>query len=245
LDNVSYIGVSRQMTLRRELDIAANNIANVDTAGFKVEQLLVETEAGAPARTDGIPNPALFVMDNGVGRDFSQGDLKQTGRPLDVALDGAAFFKVGGPQGERYTRDGRFGTDAEGRLVTKGGLPVLDDSGAEILLDPKKSEPSIAPDGVISQEGQRVAKLGVARFDSLAVLQKDGDNLYANKSNAAAQAAPDVRIHQGMLEGANVRPIVEITKLIEISRAYERVAKMIDQNNELTQRSVERLGRVS
>jgi flagellar basal-body rod protein FlgF len=245
LDNVSYIGVSRQMTLRRELDLAANNIANADTVGFKVEQLLVQTEAGAPARTDGIPNPALFVLDNGVGRDFGQGDLRQTGRPLDVAVEGDAFFRVGGAQGERYTRDGRFATDAQGRLVTKGGQPVLDDSGAEILLDPKKSEPSIAADGVVSQDGQRVAKLGVARFDSLSVLSKDGDNLYVNQSNAAAQPAPDARLRQGMLEGSNVRPIVEITNLIQVSRAYESVARMIEQNNDLTQRSVERLGRVS
>jgi len=243
MENAAYISLSRQMTLRRELDLAANNIANADTVGFKVEQLLVAGETGARARTDGIKSGAVFALDTGVGRDFGQGDLRRTGAPLDVAIEGDGFFKIGA-EGERYTRDGRFTTDAQGRLVNAAGLAVLDDGGGEIVLDPLKGEPSISADGIVSQQGERVGKLGVVRFDALGALSKDGDGLYANLSNQAANPAPDVRVRQGMVEGSNVKPITEITNLIEISRAYERVARLVEQTNDLSRRSVERLGRV-
>jgi flagellar basal-body rod protein FlgF len=245
LDNVAYIGLSRQMTLRRELDIVANNLANADTAGFKVEQLLVEAEEGKGATNAGMKGPVQYVLDTGVARDFSTGELRLTGRPLDVAIEGEAFFQVGGPNGQRFTKDGRFGLDPQGRLVTAQGLPVLDESGGELTLDPKKGEPTISADGVISQGAERVGKLGVVRFETLSVLSKEGDNLFSNTSNATPIAAPDVRLRQGMLEGSNVKPILEITHLIEITRAYESAAKMVDQNNDLSRRTIERLGRVS
>ena len=250
MDNVAYIALSRQAVLQRQMDVVANNLANVDTAGFKVEQLLVGSQPGGPARDDGIRAPAMFVLDGGVGRDFSEGDLRATGRSLDVAIDGDAFFKVQAPAGERYTKDGRFTLNAQGQLVTAAGHPVLDAGGAPITLDPKNGEPTISPDGLISQRtpqgaSTEVGKLAVVRFDALTVLGKDGDNLYVNTSNARPQAARDVRLQQGAIEGSNVRPIVEITNLIEIQRAYERTAQMIQQTNDLSQTSIDRLARVS
>lgn len=246
MENVAYIALSRQMTLRRELDIAANNVANADTVGFKVEQLMVGTERAAGARNDPIKAPASFVLDNGVGRDFRAGEMRVTGNTFDLAVEGEdAFFSIGAPQGERYTRDGRFTTDPQGRLVTQQGFPVLGEGGGEILLDPRKSAPSISADGIVTQDGERVGRIGVVRFPALSALSKEGDNLYANASNQQPEAAPDARIRQGVLEGSNVKPVVEITNLIEITRAYERISKMIDQSTELSRRSVERLGRVS
>lgn len=245
MENAAYIGLSRQMTLRRELDVVANNIANADTTGFKVEQLLVGTEVGERARNDSVRGGVHFVLDNGVGRDYGQGALAQTGRPLDFAIEGeGAFFRLRDASGEAYTRDGAFTLDPEGRLVTQRGVPVLGDGG-EIILDPRLGEPAVAADGTISQNGQPVARLGLARFESLAVLEKGGDGLYRNASNTAALDATDARVRQGMLEGSNVNPILEITNLIEISRAYERIAKLIENANDLSRRSVERLGRVS
>lgn len=245
MENAAYIGLSRQMTLRRELDIVANNVANADTTGFKVEQLMVGTEVGQRARNDNIRPSASFVLDKGVGRDFGQGSLKQTGRDLDFAIEGeGAFFTVQTAGGPAYTRDGAFVTDPEGRLTTRQGLPVLAD-GAEIVLDPQRGPASVAHDGTISQEGQPVGRLTVVRFDALSALQKSGDGLYRNASNAQPLDATDAQIRQGMLEGSNVNTLVEITNLIEISRAYERVTKMIENANDLSRRSVERLGRVS
>ncbi len=245
MENAGYIALSRQMTLRRELDIAANNLANVDTAGFKLEQLMVATEEGPKARNLGIDGPGRFVLDTGVGRDFGQGVLRQTGGALDFGIEGDGFFTVGGPEGDRYTRDGRFTTDAQGRLITAGGLPVLGEGGAEILLDPTKSAPSVSADGIISQDGEQVGRLSIVRFEALGVLSKDGDGLYVNESNENPAPAEGSKIRQGMVEGSNVQAIVEITNLIEISRAYERMARLIESSNDLSKRSVERLGRVS
>lgn len=243
MENAAYIGLSRQMTLRRELDIAANNIANADTTGFKVEQLLLGTEVGNRARNDAVRPGVSFVLDKGVGRDFSQGSLQQTGRDLDFAIDGeGVFFKVQDGATEAYTRDGAFTISPEGELVTKAGLPVLGDGGP-IVIDPAQGPITVADDGNISQNGIAIGQLGLARFDNLAVLSKEGDGLYRNASNATPIDAAGAQVRQGMLEGSNVNPLVEITQLIEISRAYERATKMIENVTELSRRSVERLGK--
>ena len=245
MENAAYVALSRQMTLRRELDIVANNIANADTTGFKVEQLMVGAEIGQRARNHGIRPSTSFVLDNGVGRDFGQGALSQTGRPLDFAIEGeGAFFTVADGNGEAYTRDGAFTLDPEGRLTTEAGNAVLGDGG-EIILDPALGTPTVAEDGTITQDGQVTGRLGVVRFALLSVLEKGGDGLYRNTANEAPIEANDVQIRQGMLEGSNVNTILEITNLIEISRAYERASKMIENQSDLSRRAAERLGRVN
>ncbi|WP_420478879.1 flagellar basal-body rod protein FlgF [Brevundimonas sp. FT23028] len=245
MENAAYVGLSRQMTLRRELDVVANNIANADTNGFKVEQLLVGAEVGERARNAFVRPGVSFVLDNGVGRDFSQGALSQTGRPLDFAIEGeGAFFTVQDGAGQAYTRDGGFTLDPTGRLTTKQGAAVLGDGG-EIILDPTRGEISVGADGTITQDEEVVGRLSVVRFDSLGALEKGGDGLYRNASNAVSTEATDASVRQGMLEGSNVNPILEITNLIEIQRAYESVSRMIENTNDLSRRSVERLGRVS
>lgn len=245
MENAAYIGLSRQMTLRRELDIVANNIANADTTGFKVEQLLVGEEVGDRARNAFVRPGVSFVMDHGVGRDFGQGALKQTSRSLDFAIEGeGVFFALKDGQGrDAYTRDGAFTTDAEGRLMTQAGALVQGDGG-EIVLDPALGTPAVAADGTISQNGQPVGRLSVVRFAALGVLEKGGDGLYRNASNAAPMDATDAQVRQGMLEGSNVNSILEITNLIEISRSYERITRMIEQTTDLSKRAVERLGKV-
>ena len=245
MENAAYIGLSRQMTLRRELDIVANNVANANTTGFKVEQLMLGTEIGQRARNDSIRPSASFVLDNGVGRDFGQGSIKTTGRTLDFALDGeGAFFVVQDANGQAYTRDGAFTMDPEGRLTTKQGLPVLG-GGAEIVLDPDLGPPSIGHDGSITQNGRVTGQMSSVRFDALGVLEKGGDGLYRNRSNVQPTETTDVPILQGMLESSNVNPLVEITNLVEISRAYESVSRMVENTNDLSRRAVERLGKAA
>ena len=245
MENAAYIGLSRQMTLRRELDVVANNIANANTTGFKVEQLLIGTEVGARARNDNVRPGVSFVLDNGVGRDFGQGALTQTSRPLDFAIEGeGTFFKLQDGAGEAYTRDGAFTLDPDGRLTTQGGVPVLGDGG-EIILNPAMGEIAVGSDGTITQDGRPAGRLSLVRFDSLAAIEKSGDGLYRNRSNAVAIDATDARIQQGMLESSNVNSILEITNLIEVSRAYETITRLIEQTTDLSKRAVERLGRVN
>jgi flagellar basal-body rod protein FlgF len=244
MDNALFVGLSRQIALRRELDITANNLANVDTAGFKVESLLKKVDPAGPARTLGAPNPVKFVVGDGVARDFSQGTLRTTGSPFDLAIEGDGFFTVTTPEGERYTRDGRFRLDDTGRVVNQVGQAVHGEGGGEITIDTKKGPVLIAPDGTISQGIERIGKIAVVRFDNRSVLEKTGDNLLKNTANAAPTPAPDGRVRQGMLESSNVKSVVEVTRLIEVSRAYEQMARMMDAQTELSRRSVERLGRV-
>ena len=234
------------MILRRQMDVVANNIANTDTAGFKVEDILSETSPERlPVQPGSGSKNIQFVLDTGLARDFAQGALMSTSSPFDIAIEGDAFFQINTARGERFTRDGRFATDQTGRLVTKMGEPVAGEGGAEIILDPLRGEPSIARDGVISQEGEQVGKLAVYRFASLAGLAKDGDGLYRNDGNVAPELATDVPLHQRTIENSNVKPVIEVTRLIEVSREYARISKLMDQTAELDRKAIERLGRVS
>jgi flagellar basal-body rod protein FlgF len=245
MDNALYVGLSRQMTLRRELDIVANNIANANTTGFKVEDLMVHTEQAKPAKTLDGAAPVKFVLDTGVARDFTQGAMTKTGGDFDLAIDGKAFFKIQAAGGERYTRDGRFTTNPEGQLVTQSGYPVLDDGGGPLTIDPRLGPVNVGQDGTVSQGAVRVGKIALVRPDDLATFAKDGDNLYRNTTNTTPQPVTDVRVQQGMLEASNVNSITQITKLIEIQRAYEGVAKMMDNTAELSRTAVERLGKLN
>lgn len=245
MDNTAYVALSQQRVLRRQMDVIANNLANVDTAGFKLDTLLTRTERARPAGNMDAPNPVSFVLDAGLGRDFSQGQLRRTSGPLDFGLEGDGFFTVRTPQGDRYTRDGGFSLDAGGRLVTSEGHAVLDDAGGEITLNPTVGEVTVAPDGSLSQGGQAVGRLGVARFANQGVLQKIGDNLYQAPADAQPVQAADTRVRQGWLEASNVQPIVQITDMIEVQRAYERISKIVDSAHSLSRSAVERLGRVN
>lgn len=244
MDNAVYVGVSRQMVLRREMDIIANNIANLDTTGFKVESLMHKTDPGEPARTLGGPRPVKFVAADSVARDFGQGGMNKTGASLDMAIEGEGFFQIQSPTGPRFTRDGRFTTDPTGRLVTQNGLPVLDESGGEILIDPEKGQVEIGADGTMSQGDERVGKVGMYAFANQGALEKAGDNTFRNSSNLQPEPAATAKLRQGYLETSNVKAILEITRMVEVSRAYESTAKMIDAEADLSRRAVERLGRV-
>jgi len=249
MDNANYVALSRQITLQHALDITANNLANMNTNGFKFEQLMVSPEYGAPAVNDPIRTPANFAYDKGVGRNFSQGTFQQTGAPLDVAIDGeGAFFAITTANGTVYTRDGAFTMDAQGVLMDQNGNPV-EGGGGQITLDPKKGQPSISEDGIITQDYQgqaeRVGKLSLVRISNMSDLTKNGDGTYSLTSNAQAIPATDVRVRQGFLEASNVNPMVEVTRLISISRAYTQIAAIMEQNNQLNRTAVERLGRVA
>jgi flagellar basal-body rod protein FlgF len=249
MDNAIYVGLSRQMTLQRAMDVTANNIANIDTAGFKVETLAIkedqETPLSAPAT-----QPISYVLDNGLTRNFGQGALESTGNPLDVAIEGAGFFTVQTPDGPRYTRDGRFTLDANGVITDKHGSPVLDQSGAPISLDAKNGAPTIGKDGTVSQtsaSGQalQVGKLGVASFSDRTGLTKVGDNQYAAPDGVTPQTDKNTRLQQGMVEKSNVQAVSEVVRLISITRAYENVAQMLSAAADLSESAVTRLGKAA
>jgi flagellar basal-body rod protein FlgF len=254
MNNTLYVGLSRQMTLQREMDVIANNIANSDTAGFKVESTKIETDIETPrvSAGGGRPGPIKFAYDAGLDRDFGQGATRPTGGAFDLALQGNGFFSVQAKDGTtRYTRDGRFGMDATGQIVDINGDPVQGDSGGAIVIDPLKSAPLIARDGTISQSDPKtgavtvVGKIGVVAFANRGGLQKIGASQYANVSNLASQPAKGVVVMQGSLENSNVDPISQMTRMIAVSRAYEQIATMMSQTGDASDQSIQRLGRVN
>jgi flagellar basal-body rod protein FlgF len=226
------------------LEVVANNIANAETSGFKVESLMVRDDPQTPSGAIR-GRPIQFVVDNGLGRDFSQGALRQTGGTFDLGLQGTGFFQVQTANGVQYTRDGHFGLDAQGQLITAAGDPVLSDGGSPITIDPTKPPPAIGADGTISQGGAVVGRVGVVRFASLSALRKQGGGYFQNVSNIGSQPATDTKIQQGMIEDSNVNPITQITRLIEVSRAYQQIANLMDQTGSVYDESIQRLGKVN
>ncbi len=241
------LGLQTQRVLQRRMDITANNLANVSTSGFKVDELVTEEadNTGASA-TDGVSD-VRFVRDVGVTRDMGQGEIAMTSNPFDLAIQGGGFFMVQGQGqgsgGTLYTRDGAFTMSADGRLVTADGHVVMGEGGATIQLDPDAGAPSIGRDGVISQNGNEVAHLALVGFAHPENLQKVGGNLWS--AAGQAQTAPDGVIVQGALEGSNVRPVLELTKLIAISRAYESAAKIVSNADDLRAHAIQELGKAA
>ena len=255
MNNALYVGLSRQMTLQREMDVIANNIANSDTVGFKVENLKLETDARSPSGVQvdfSAPKPAPinFVHDVGVDRDYSQGALRQTGGTFDLALQGDGFFQVNTANGIRYTRDGRFSLNAKSQLADIAGN-TLQGAGGPITVDPLKNPPTIAQDGAVTQVDPAtgvatiIGRIGPMKFADPNALQKTDSGLYENVSNLTPQAAQGTRIMQGMLESSNVDQIQMMTRMIAVSRAYEQVANMMSQTGDTSDQSIQRLGRVN
>jgi flagellar basal-body rod protein FlgF len=244
MENALMIGLSRQLTLRRAMDVTANNIANANTPGFKVESLLLQPQAAQRAHAEDGPNRLLYVENWGVGRDFGQGQMEYTGRPLDLAFEGEGFFAVETASGDlRYTRDGRFRLDQEGRLAATDGALVLDDVGSPINLDPGAGDISVQG-GVMLQGGREVARLGAYVFDDLGALQKTGDGRYQAPDDIDANIADEMNIHQGYIETSNVQQVMELTRMMETMRAYQSVSRFIQQGEELNRKAIERLGKV-
>lgn len=235
------IGVQTQRVLQRRMEIAANNLANVSTTGFRADVLVTEQFTRRPAASADEPHDVRFVRDITVARDMRQGAITVTGEPFDVAIDGEGFFMAMGPAGVAYTRNGAFTMSADGTLVTGDGYPVLDSGGAPIQFDAQGQRPTIGHDGAISVGGNEVGRIGVAAFQRPGALSRMGDSLW--EANGQTPEAFTGRVVQGALEESNVQPVLELTRLIEISRAYENAARIVSNADQTRQRALERLGR--
>jgi flagellar basal-body rod protein FlgF len=250
MENSLLIGLSRQVALRRELEVVANNIANLNTTGFKADGAVFQEFLMPVARADQflLPDRRLsFVQDRATWHDFSQGGVQQTGNPLDVAIDGDSFLVVQTPRGERYTRNGALQINAAGELVTSAGDRVLGDGGP-ILFLAQDQDISIGPDGTVSVRESANAgvdtvrgRLRLVSFAQPQLLQKDGSSTFAAPAGVAPQAPQSVRVVQGAVEKSNVRAVIEMTRMIEVTRTYSQVAGMLQQQGDLRRTAIERL----
>jgi flagellar basal-body rod protein FlgF len=249
MQNAVLVGLSRQAGLAREMDVVSNNIANLNTTGYKADGSLFEEYLSSAARADQNGGRVSYVRDRGVWHDMSAGPIERTGNPLDVAVDGNAFLVVQTPNGERYTRNGSMQISATGQLVTSDGYPVLGDGGP-ISLQPNDRQISISRDGTISvREG--TAKVDSARgkfrmvtFSNPQQLQKDGSGTFKPADGVTPQPATNGGLVQGALEKSNVRGVVEMSRMIEITRAYTQIDSMLQQQADLGQTALDKLAEV-
>ena len=253
MQNALLVGLSRQVALARELDVVANNIANLNTAGFKSDGAVFEEYVSPIARSENFMSadrPVSFVHDRATWIDLSQGPLERTGNPLDVAINGRGYLVVQTPRGERYTRNGALQTNSNGELVTSEGYQVLGESGP-ITFQPKDRNITISEDGTVSvREGNNTAtdslrgQLRIVSFDQPGRLQKDGASVFLAPAGIAPQADKVSRIMQGTVEKSNVRSVVEMARMIEVTRSYTQIATLLAQHAELQRTAVDKLAEV-
>jgi flagellar basal-body rod protein FlgF len=251
MQNALLIGLSRQTTLERQLDVVANNLANVNTAGYKADGSLFEQFLMPGAHEDnfvGTDRRLSYVQDRGTYRDFSQGPAEQTRNPLDVAIDGSAFLVVQAPGGERYTRDGGMQINNQGQLVTAAGNPVLGTAGP-IVFQQSDHDINITPDGtitVVEGSGRTDSirgKLRLVSFPDAQKLLKEGLNLYA-AGEGSAQPDTKSAVRQGFIEKSNVNGVAEMSRMIEVTRAYTQISTLLQQQHDLQKTAIQQLADV-
>jgi len=238
MENASYVSLMRQSGLLREMQMVANNIANISTTGFRKEGLLFAEHVVALEGVD----PSLSMASADVRTTYqSQGALSSTGGAFDLAIEGEGFFLVETPDGEQLTRAGSFTPNADGELGTAEGYRLLDSGGAPIFVPPDATDVSIATDGTISVEGRPVAQIGLfAPASPTDLRRQDGVRFSARDGFEPIEGGA---IMQGFLEESNVNPVTEIARMIEVQRAYELGQKLLDKEDERIRNVLQTLGK--
>jgi flagellar basal-body rod protein FlgF len=241
MENAQLISLSRQIALQRQMDVVANNIANLNTTGFKAESILFEEFVMPVARDQNFAptDQALsFTHDWATMHDMQGGAIVQTGNPLDVALQGEGFLAVVTPGGERWTRAGALQVDAEGVLVNFDGHPVLGDGG-EIRFDPEETTITIDASGAIATNAGAKGRLRIVEFADPQELAREGDNLFVGGTPLPATAT---RVVQGAIERSNVSGVAEMSEMIRVQRAYQSVAAMMERQDDVRRSAIQKLG---
>jgi flagellar basal-body rod protein FlgF len=233
MENTSYVALSRQATLRRQMDVVANNLANMSTHGYKGGSMMFVEHLVKSKGGDGLLTPKLaYVRDIATLTDTSAGPIETTGNPLDLAIQGDGFFVVDTPEGQRYTRNGRLQLDNTGQLVNQLGQPVLADGGAPIIFAPEDTEIVISRDGTVSTNNGELGKLRVVTFDNLQELERTSGAQFIAAEDNPAQDVENASVLQGAVEGSNIEPIREMANMIAVHRAYDGVKSFIEREDE-------------
>jgi flagellar basal-body rod protein FlgF len=231
MENTTFVALSRQAVLRRQMDVIANNIANMNTHGYKGEKMMFVDHLVRSRGGDSLLGEKVaYVRDVAQFRDVTPGQMEQTHNPLDLALRGKGYFVVETPDGERYTRDGRFQLDQSGQLVTANGFPVLSDNGQPFFFAPNDGDISIAHDGTVSTSNGPIGRIGVVLFDDEQALKRAAGGLYA--TDQTATPADDPSVAQGYLESSNIEPVTEMARMIDVNRAYQSVRHFLDREDD-------------
>jgi flagellar basal-body rod protein FlgF len=230
----------------KRLDILANNLSNINTAGFKQDKLIFRVPKEKPTGVeDSKVTTFLYApppLPSGTTIDFTQGDLRYTDHPLDLALDGSGFFCIQSPDGRQYTRNGSFALNQEGVLVTKAGYPVEGEGGAITISG---QDVRIDESGTVYADGAPVGAIKVVRVLDLHNLQKMGETMFAPSQGEAREVkSEDAMVKQGFIEMSNVNGLRAMTEMIDVMRGYESYQKVIQHLDDVTRRAVTDVGKL-
>ncbi|MBY0337705.1 MAG: flagellar hook basal-body protein [Acetobacteraceae bacterium] len=240
MDSPGYILLSRMTAQLRAQAVTAHNLANAETPGFRQSRPVFA--AHVEAQGSGVApqqRRAAFAWDRATWRDAQPGPVTRTGNPLDVAISGEGFFVVETPRGDRYTRAGRFALGPDGRIVDAQGHPVLGDQGRPLAVSPGDTRLEVMGDGTLRSENGVIGRFRVVRFEDGQALRAEGDRLLA----AGAEPLPVERpaVVQGAVEGSNVQPILEMTRMMGELREFQMAAQFAEREAERQQSAIDRI----
>ena len=244
MKNPTYIGLSLQVALQRKMDVIANNMANMNTAGFKAQRVMFQSYMMPKNGTVTATDQMTMVSDYGTNRDNRPGAIQITNNPLDIALSGEGYISVQGPSGTLYSRGGSMAISNDGTLVDQGGHPLLDESGSPIVVQQDDKEINISQDGVVSARRGEIGKLGVFKFDRQNFLKPIWQRSLPDE-RARAGGSRYTQVKQGALEGANVEPVSEMTQMIDVQRSYETIAKLMQTQGDQEKDMISKLSTTS
>lgn len=231
-----YVALSAQVALEKRMNTIADNVANMNTVGFRATGVRFQDVLNASGDVAFASAGDTFIAGN-------RGDLRQTGNPFDFAVQGDAWFAIETPAGTVMTRDGRFTLTDTGALTTLEGYPVLDAGGAALQLDPADGPPVAGKDGALRQGGRLVGALGLFEFDPGPNFVRYGNSgiVPASEPQPVLDRA-DTGVAQGYVEEANVNPVLEMTRLIQVQRAFESTAALIRDTESSFSEAIKTLG---
>ena len=237
MENGLYVALSAQVALERRLETVATNISNMNTAGYRADGVTFAAEV-AKVNAD----PVAYVAPAKTFIVRQQGPVTKTGDSLDVAIQGEGWLAIATSNGIAYTRDGRMQMAETGALQTLTGASVLDAGGAPILLDPNAGAPRIAADGMIEQNGRQVGAIGLFSIDDSARLARaPNSGVIPDKPATPILDFTKNGVIQGAVEGSNVDPVMEMTKLISITRTFDGVSAEVNQTEASLQDAIKSL----
>lgn len=241
MENPTTIVLSRLVAQGRATDVLAGNIANADTPGFKAERTLFSDWLNRARGIDAPPGGAVqaSVQDRATYREATQGPMQRTGNPLDLALAGDGFFTVQTAAGPRLTRAGRFAPLPDGTLADGTGNALLDNAGAPMRIAPGDTEVSVTGDGTLTAQSGRIGRVGVVQPGDLNRMAAEGGrNMRADTATAPVAAA---RVVQGMLEGSNVQPVLEMTRMMTTLREFQFASQFVQSEADRQQGAIDKL----
>ncbi|MBQ4823343.1 flagellar hook-basal body complex protein [Leisingera sp. M527] len=235
MENAGYATLSRQTGLMREMRVIANNIANSATTGYRQEGLIFSEFVQSSPGQQSLSMSRANIFNTSM----EQGQLTKTGGSFDFAIEGDAFFMVETPQGERLTRSGAFSPNADGDLVTMDGYRVLDAGRAPVFVPPDAGKIEVGADGSLSANGRLLGQLGLFKpMEQHTLVREDGVMF---RVDGEIEDSFDAKVLQGFLEGSNVNAISEVTRMIEVQRAYEMGQSFLQAEDERIRNAIKNL----